>query len=85
MTDVASGHNGIAADELRAFVERAERFDAEIADLNSDKSDLFKEAKCRGFDTKILKEVIRIRRKNYAERQEHDAILELYLSALGEA
>lgn len=77
------GHNGIAADELRQFIERIERLDEEISGLNGDKSDVFKEAKGRGFDVKIMRTVLRLRKKDHAERQEEDAILDLYLSALG--
>ena len=84
MTDHATGHNsGIAADELKIFVERIEHFDSEIADLNSDKSEVYKEARGRGFDVKILREVVRLRRKDHAERAEHDSILDLYCQALG--
>lgn len=77
------GHNGFAADELRQFIERIERLDEEISGLNADKSDVFKEAKGRGFDVKIMRTVLRLRKKDHAERQEEDAILDLYLSALG--
>jgi len=78
-------HAGIAAGQLRAFIERVERVQAEIYDLNQDKSEIFKEMKSAGFDVKIVKEIIKIRNKNYAERQEHDALLETYLAALGMA
>lgn len=81
-----AGHNsGVAAEELKQFVERLERVEAEISDLNGDKSEIYKEAKFRGFDVKVLREIIRIRRKDHAERMEHEAILELYLGALGMA
>ncbi|MFC0282427.1 DUF2312 domain-containing protein [Camelimonas abortus] len=83
MNDVAS--TGIAADELRQIVERIERFDAEIADLNAGKKDVYAEARGRGFEVKIIKQVIALRRKDAAERQEHEAVLELYLQALGMA
>lgn len=79
----AIGSNSVAADELKAIIERVERLDEEIASLNSDKSDLFSEAKANGFNTKIIKRIIAMRRKDHAERKEEEAILELYLEALG--
>jgi uncharacterized protein (UPF0335 family) len=85
MTDAGHGHNSGIADELKQFVERIEHLEAEIADLNESKSEIYKEAKGRGFDVKILREVVRLRRKDHAERMEHDTVLDLYLSALGMA
>ena len=79
--DVAD--TGVAADELKAFVERAERLHEERDGIGGDLSDLFKEIKGRGFDTKVVKMILRIRKKDYAERQEEEAILELYMQALG--
>ncbi|RJF94829.1 DUF2312 domain-containing protein [Oleomonas cavernae] len=79
------GHNvvGIAGDQLRRFVERIERLDGEIHALNADKAEVYSEAKGNGFDTKIIRQVIRLRKIDKAERQEMDAILDLYLEALG--
>lgn len=76
-------HNLVAADQLRAFIERIERIEEEIAGLNGDKRDIYAEAKGNGFDAKVLKKVVAIRRRDQAERQEEAAILELYLRALG--
>jgi uncharacterized protein (UPF0335 family) len=80
-----SGPGGVAGDQLRAFVERIERIEEEIKGLTEDKKDIFAEAKGEGFDVKILKEVIRIRKQDQDERQEHESLLEVYLHALGEA
>jgi uncharacterized protein (UPF0335 family) len=77
--------NGVSSEELAAFIERVERVQGEIDGLNADKSDIFKEMRGRGFDVKIVREIIRIRKQDHAVRQEHDAILELYLQALGMA
>lgn len=81
------GHNstvhGIARDQLRAFVERLERVDEEIKCLNDDKKDIYGEAKSMGFDTKILKRVLAIRRQDPQQRMEEDLILDTYLHALG--
>ncbi len=87
MTAATEGHNsgGVAGDELKAFIERIERLNEEVKDLNQDKRDVYAEAKGRGFDTTVMKEIIKIRSKDHSERVEHDAILDLYLSALGMA
>jgi uncharacterized protein (UPF0335 family) len=73
---------GVAGDQLRAFVERIENIEEEIRSLTEDKKEIFAEAKGEGFDVKILKEVIRIRKQDHDERQEHESLLEVYLHAL---
>ena len=73
----------VAKDQLKSIVERIERLDAEIKDLNSDKSDIYKEAKSNGFDVKVLRKVIADRRKDLSDREEFDYIYDLYASALG--
>lgn len=83
MDDQAFNTEAVAADQLRSFVERIERIEEEIKGLNEDKSDIYKEAKANGFDVKVLRKVVALRRKDYAERQEEDAILEIYMQALG--
>jgi uncharacterized protein (UPF0335 family) len=77
-----SGPGGVAGDQLRAFVERIEHIEEEIKGLTEDKKEIFAEAKGEGFDVKILKEVIRIRKQDQEERQEHESLLEVYLHAL---
>ena len=81
------GHNsdvgGIAGDRLRSFIERIERLNEEIKGLNDDKRDIFAEAKAIGFCTKTLKRVIQRRAMEASDRQEADALLELYEAALG--
>lgn len=77
------GHNSEAANQLRSIVERVERVEEEIKALNSDKSDIYAEAKGNGFDTKIIKKVVALRRKSPSERQEEQALLDLYLSQVG--
>jgi uncharacterized protein (UPF0335 family) len=83
MDDQAFSTEAVAADQLRSFVDRIERIEEEIKGLNGDKSDIYKEAKMNGFDVKVLRKVVALRRKDYAERQEEDAILEMYMQALG--
>jgi uncharacterized protein (UPF0335 family) len=76
---------GIAAAQLKQIVERIERLEEEKKALSDDIKDVYAEAKANGFDTKILRQVIRMRKQNAAERQEQEAILDLYLHALGMA
>ena len=80
-----SGPGGIAGDRLRAFVERIERLEEDIKGLNEDRKDVFAEAKGEGFDVKILKEVIRLRKQDKEERDEHESLLALYMHAIGSA
>ena len=73
----------IAADQLKAIVERLEHLDEEIAGLRDDRKGILAEAKGNGFDAKAIVKLIALRKKDLAERQEEEAILELYCSALG--
>lgn len=83
MDEPGIGHNGVAADELMQFIERIEHVEEETSDRNGDKRDIYAELKGRGFCTKTVKRILALRRKDYAQRQEEDAILELYMQALG--
>src|SRR3954452_10897278 len=74
---------GIAADRLRSLVERIERLDEERKALASDIKDIYAEAKSAGFDVKVLRQLISIRRKEPAEVEEQDTLLDLYKQALG--
>ena len=80
-----SGPGGIAGDRLRSFVERIERLDEEIKGLTEDKKEVFAEAKGEGFDVKILKEVIRLRKQDEDERDERESLLDVYMHALSTA
>jgi uncharacterized protein (UPF0335 family) len=73
----------IARDQLKAIVERIERLEEEKQALASDIKDVYAEAKANGFDTKTLRTIIRLRKQDNAERQEQEALLDLYLNALG--
>lgn len=77
------GSSGFAAEQLRSFVERIERLEEELAAGKQDLQDVYAEAKGTGFDTKILRQVVKIRRQDRAEREEQEAVLDLYLQALG--
>ena len=79
MDQPAPTHNG----QLKSIVERIERLEEEKAALTSDIREVYAEAKGNGFDIKIMRQVIRMRRLDKADRQEQEAVLDLYLSALG--
>jgi uncharacterized protein (UPF0335 family) len=81
MTDTA----GIPGDLICAFIERVERIDEEIKALNDGKKEVFAEAKREGFDLKVLKETLRLRRQDKDERDEQDSLLDLYLRAMENA
>jgi uncharacterized protein (UPF0335 family) len=72
-----------AKDQLKSLVERVERLEEEKAALTADIREVYSEAKGQGFDTKIMRQVVRLRRLDRADRQEQEAILDLYLAALG--
>lgn len=74
---------GVAAAELKQFIERIERLEEEKKATADEITDVFYEMKGRGFDTKVIRQILRIRKQDYAVRQEMEAILDLYLSALG--
>jgi uncharacterized protein (UPF0335 family) len=74
--------SGIAGDKLRSLVERIERIEEEIKGLSDDKRDIFVEAKGEGFDVKILREVLRLRKQDKKERDERESLLDLYMHAL---
>jgi uncharacterized protein (UPF0335 family) len=74
-----------AKDQLKAIVERIERLEEEKKATSDDIRDVYAEAKGNGFDTKVIRKIISIRKRDYAERQEEEAILELYMQALGMA
>ncbi len=80
---VATG--GVAADRLRSFIERIERLEEDKQAIMADMKEVYAEAKGEGYDAKIMRQIVRIRKMDRVERQEQEAILELYLSALGEA
>lgn len=77
------GIEGVAAAELRQFIERIERLEEEKSTLQDDIKEVYAEIKGRGYDAKVVREVVRLRKQDANERKEHEAILELYLSTLG--
>lgn len=79
MNDVA----GVAGDRLRAFIERVERLEEEKAALSEDIKEVYSEAKGTGFDIKIMRQIIRLRKMEEGDRSEMEEILDVYKRALG--
>jgi uncharacterized protein (UPF0335 family) len=77
--------NGTAQTQLKTVIERIERLEEDKAAVMADLKEVYAEAKGNGFDVKIIRKVVRIRKQDRAKRQEEEAILDLYLSAIGEA
>lgn len=75
--------DAVAPDLLKAFVERIERLEEEKASIAGDVKEVYAEAKAQGFDTKILRKVVALRKRDASERREEEEILDLYLQALG--
>lgn len=85
MSDITETTQTVAAGQLRAFIERIERMEEDRRAVIEDIKEIYSEAKANGFDAKVMREIIRLRRKDAAEREEEDAMLDLYMSALGMA
>jgi len=81
--DITDTSQTVAAGQLRAFVERIERLEEEKKTIADDIKEVYAEAKGTGFDTKAVRTIIRLRKKDQAERQEEEAIIDLYKAALG--
>lgn len=73
---------GIASDRLKSLIERIERLEEEKTALSSDIRDIFAEAKSAGFDVKIMRQIIKLRKMNPADRDEQEFLLETYRKAL---
>jgi uncharacterized protein (UPF0335 family) len=73
---------GIAGDQLRAIVERIEHVEDEIKELTEAKKEIYQEAKGNGFDVKVLREVIRLRKQDQKERDEQESVLDAYMQAI---
>jgi uncharacterized protein (UPF0335 family) len=77
-----SSTGGVAAAKLKSFVERIERLETEKSELAADVREVYAEAKGNGFDTKIMRQVIKLRKMEPADRNEQDELLDLYRKAL---
>jgi|TARA_B110000305_G_C19067507_1_gene460026 uncharacterized protein (UPF0335 family) len=82
MSDIESSYR-VTADELRQFIERIERLDAERKDLAEQQKEVMAEAKGRGYDTKVMRKLITMRKRDKDDIAEEEAILEMYKEALG--
>ena len=76
---------GISGDRIRSFIERIEHIDEEIKGLNEGKKEAFAEAKGEGFDVKVLREILRLRKLDTEDREEHESLVDLYLRAMERA
>jgi len=74
---------GVARDQIRTIIERIEKLEEEKAAIAGDIKEIYAEAKANGFDTKTLRRVVQLRKQDSVERQEQEALLDLYLHALG--
>jgi uncharacterized protein (UPF0335 family) len=77
------GHNSVAGDQLRLLIERVERLEEEKQGITDDIKDVYGEAKAVGFDPKIMKKLVALRKKDADTRKEEAALLDLYASAIG--
>jgi uncharacterized protein (UPF0335 family) len=76
---------GISGDRIRSFIERIEHVHEEIKGLNGGKKEAFAEAKGEGFDVKVLREILRLRKLDREDREEHESLVDLYLRAMESA
>ena len=84
MTDTsADGLTSTAQSQLKSIIERIERLNEDGEAISADKAEVYLEAKGNGFDTKIIKKVVRLRAQDKAKRQEEESLVDLYLSAIG--
>lgn len=82
MADGSASTGGVAVEKLKSFVERIERLEAEKTELAGDIREVYAEAKGNGFDVKIMRQVIKLRKMEVADRREQDELLEIYRRAL---
>ncbi|WP_245408382.1 DUF2312 domain-containing protein [Zhengella mangrovi] len=83
MDDITAESETIAAGQLRSIIERIERLEEEKKTIADDIKEVYAEAKGNGFDTKALRTIVRLRKQDANERQEQEAMLDLYKAALG--
>jgi uncharacterized protein (UPF0335 family) len=75
--------SGISADRLRSIIKRIEKLEEDKAGIGEDLKEVYAEAKGTGFDTKIIRQIVRMRKIELEKRREHDELLDLYMSAIG--
>lgn len=83
MTEQTNGIYGVAADQLRSIIERVETLEAEKKDIADAQKEVYAEAKAHGYDTKVLRKIVALRRRDPDDIAEEDMVLETYKAALG--
>lgn len=83
MADNTQDAYNVTAEELRQFIERYEQLDIEKKDIADQQKEVMVEAKGRGYDTKVMRKIVSLRKKSREARQEEEAVLDMYMSALG--
>lgn len=83
MNDTTTDAYTVTAEELRAFIERYERLEAEVKDIKDSQKEVMAEAKGRGYDTKVLRKIVAMRKRNRDDIANEEAITEMYMAALG--
>lgn len=83
MSQIETEAGSVAAEELKQFIERIERLEEEKTSIQGDIKEVFAELKGRGYDAKAIRTIVRMRKQDQSERQEQEAILDLYMQALG--
>ncbi len=81
---MSKGHNSVDAGRLKSLIQRVEKLAEEKANIANDIKEVFAEAKSAGYDTKIMRQVIRERKIDSADRDERDELMRLYMHAIGE-
>lgn len=79
----ATSNGGVSGAMVRAFIERIERMEEEKKAIATDIKEIYAEAKGNGFDTKVLRKIVAIRKQDHNERMEQEALLDIYMHALG--
>jgi uncharacterized protein (UPF0335 family) len=80
---IATDVGGVSADRLRQYIERVERLEEEKAGIADDIKDIYSEAKSAGFESKVMRQIVKLRKMDTQKRQEQEELLELYMSAIG--
>lgn len=81
MSEEVLGNN--AQSQLKSFIERVERLEEDLLSVREDRKEVYAEAKGEGFDTKVLRKIVKLRKMDKAKRDEEDAIMALYINAIG--
>ena len=83
MNDMTEANYRVTADELRQFIERFERLEMEKKDISDQQKEVMAEAKGRGYDTKVMRKIVSLRKRDQNDIVEEEAVLDMYKEALG--